>query len=205
VKQGFSPRLTTFSFAFWQIYWQCQAKRHHYNGRGRWLTSLWDETVSGKGSSSPQAPGSPSLVTSFQNNIISFDPVQLSPFKIGWSGSHLHWNTQLFFFFFRTQGHCASHFFDGFFRDRVSQTIWSSWSLRPEWLGLQVWATGAQQWTLLEFLIIFLMLGMEHRTLHVRGRCSTTEPHCQDPNDFIDEVSFFQSACYGTIYSESIL
>lgn len=66
-KQVFKPRLTTFSFAFWQIYGQCQAQRHHYNGRGRWLTPLWDETVSGK-SLGPQ--GAP-LVT-FYSRIVSF-------------------------------------------------------------------------------------------------------------------------------------
>lgn len=55
--QKFIPRLTA-SFAFWQIYRQCQAQRHHYNGRGWWLTPLWDETVSGEGWGPQEAPSS---------------------------------------------------------------------------------------------------------------------------------------------------
>lgn len=85
-KQRFKPMLTTISFAFWQIYGQCQAQRHHYNGRGWWFTPVWDATVSGQGLGSQEAPTSLSVSSGsslFQNNVIfSFYWVKnLSPLK----------------------------------------------------------------------------------------------------------------------------
>lgn len=73
IKQRFKLMLTALCFAFWQFYRQCQAQRHHYNGRGWWLAPLWDETVSGKGLGPQEASNSLfSGSTLFLNNIFSF-------------------------------------------------------------------------------------------------------------------------------------